>query len=54
MGAPNLGECGGSHKFKPPRRPNTNHERGITLVPMSNLIAKIRHWLHLDKKPKTS
>jgi hypothetical protein len=21
---------------------------------MSNLIAKIRHWLHLDKKPKTS
>ncbi len=20
---------------------------------MSNLIAKIRHWLHLDPKPKT-
>ena len=43
---------------EPPRQPNgpgritQNHERAYTR-PMSNLIAKIRHWLHLDKKPKT-
>jgi hypothetical protein len=38
-----------------PRQPDrltANHERAYTR-PMSNLIAKIRHWLHLDKKPKT-
>jgi hypothetical protein len=29
------------------------NERWRTIVFMSNLIAKIRHWLHLDKKPKT-
>jgi hypothetical protein len=33
-------------------RPDASHERAYTR-PMSNLIAKIRHWLHLDKKPKT-
>ena len=47
-------------RAEPPRanptalgRPNANHERAYTR-PMSNLIAKIRPWLHLDKKPKTS
>ena len=35
-----------------PGRLNAIHERRI-LSPMSNLIAKIRHWLHLEKKPKT-
>jgi len=49
-----IGQCGAT-----PREPNrpgrpTDQGKGHTLVRMSNLIAKIRHWLHLDKKPKTS
>jgi hypothetical protein len=44
-----------SHPRANPNRPgrlNASHERAYTR-PMSNLIAKIRHWLHLEKKPKT-
>ena len=35
------------------RAPARLNEKWHTIVVMSNLIAKIRHWLHLDKKPKT-
>ena len=31
----------------------TRITKGAYTRPMSNLIAKIRHWLHLEKKPKT-
>ena len=31
----------------------TQITKGAYTRPMSNLIAKIRHWLHLEKKPKT-
>jgi len=34
-------------------RPPERKSRKDVHPPMSNLIAKIRHWLHLDKKPKT-
>jgi hypothetical protein len=55
---PGLGIRGRRNRRTTPRQPNrpgrltANHERAYTR-PMSNLIAKIRHWLHLDKKPKT-
>ena len=37
---------------QPPSLPKRRSRKAYTR-PMSNLIAKIRHWLHLDKKPKT-
>ena len=49
-----IDQCGGATRANPTTqgRLNANHERAYTR-PMSNLIAKIRHWLHLEKKPKT-
>ena len=43
-----------SRRANPTAPADQQIRKGHTLVPMSNLIAKIRHWLHLDKKPKTS
>ena len=49
---------GGWRIAEPPRanptaRPPQRNSRKAYTPPMSNLIAKIRHWLHLEKKPKT-
>ena len=33
--------------------PARDRQRWSTIGAMGNLVAKIRHWLHLDKKPKT-
>ena len=33
--------------------PERESRKGQETRRMSNLIAKIRHWLHLDPKPKT-
>ena len=30
-----------------------DRRRWFTIVAMGNLVAKIRSWLHLDKKPKS-
>ncbi len=58
FGIQDLKSGGWRNRGTTPRQPNgpgritQDHERAYTR-PMSNLIAKIRHWLHLDKKPKT-
>ena len=38
-----------TQRLRPPERKS---RKGVTR-PMSNLIAKIRQWLHIEKKPKT-